>query len=153
MKTSTALLASVAFFAVATATAHVTVWPRESRPGAYEKYVVRVPTEGKVATASVELQIPQGVTIVSMGMAQDHTYELKRDAERIVAIVWRMAIPPGEFAEFAFVARNPATAGELVWKAVQRLTDGTNIEWSGPAEDKRPASVTKLAGPSASHSH
>ena len=30
------------------AAAHVTVWPRQSQPGAYEKYVVRVPTEGNV---------------------------------------------------------------------------------------------------------
>ena len=34
------------------ALAHVTVRPRESKPDAEERYVVRVPTEGKVATTS-----------------------------------------------------------------------------------------------------
>ncbi len=50
--------------------AHVTVWPRESRTGAYEKYVVRVPTEGTVATQSVELRVPANVDIVSIRGAQ-----------------------------------------------------------------------------------
>src|SRR5262245_32287648 len=43
--------------------AHVTVRPRESKAGATETYTVRVPTEGKVATISVEVEIPRGVTI------------------------------------------------------------------------------------------
>jgi uncharacterized protein YcnI len=124
--------------------AHVTVWPRDSRPGAYEKYVVRVPTEGKVATASVELTIPDGVTIVSMAAPSGFTYELKRTAERVTSILWSMAIAPGEFAEFAFMARNPKDQREITWKATQRFADGTRTEWSGPRGDKHPASVTTL---------
>ncbi len=31
--------------------------------GATEKYIVRVPTEGKVTTKSVELEVPEGVTV------------------------------------------------------------------------------------------
>lgn len=59
----------VMLFVLATATtaaAHVTVWPRESRPGASEKYLVRVPTEGKVATTEVELEVPANVTIAML---------------------------------------------------------------------------------------
>ena len=66
--------------AYASVSAHVTVWPRESQPGAYEKYVVRVPTEGKVATTSIELLVPEGATIVSMAAPTGFTYELKRAA-------------------------------------------------------------------------
>jgi uncharacterized protein YcnI len=126
------------------AQAHVTLWPRESDVGEWEKYVVRVPTEGKVATAAVELQIPDDVHVVSMGAAEGLRYELKRSADRVVAIVWTKQIAPGEFAEFAFMARNPAAAGDLVWKAVQHFADGSRTSWIGPAGDPHPASVTRV---------
>ena len=132
-------------FACAAVNAHVTVWPRESPPGAYEKYVVRVPTEGKVATTAIELVVPEGVTIVSMAAPAGFTYELKRAGERVTGIVWSMQIAPGEFAEFAFMARNPKDAGEIAWKAIQHFADGSRTEWSGPRGDKHPASVTTLA--------
>lgn len=128
----------------ALAWAHVTVWPRVSSTGAYEKYVVRVPTEGKVATQSVELRIPENVDIVSIGAPSGYTYEVKRTGERITSIVWTMTIKPGEFAEFAFMARNPKGAGDIRWEAVQRFADGTSTEWVGPAKDKHPASVTRV---------
>jgi len=145
----TALLCAAA----AVASAHVTVWPRESRVGAYEKYTVRVPTEGKVATSSVELQIPEGVTVVSIGAPAGYTYELRKHGERVVSIVWTRTINPGEFAEFAFMARNPAQASPLTWKAVQHFVDGTRTEWVGPAGDKHPASVTTLTAGESGHTH
>lgn len=124
--------------------AHVTVWPRESHLGSYEKYVVRVPTEGKVATASVELQVPDGVAIVSIGAPNGYTYEVKRAGDRIVSVVWSMQIKPGEFAEFAFMARNPKEGTAIVWKAVQTAVDGTQTRWVGIKTEKHPASVTTL---------
>ena len=62
----------------ALASAHVTVWPRESSAGAWEKYVMRVPAEGNVATQSVELRVPANVEIVSVGAPNGYTYEVKR---------------------------------------------------------------------------
>ena len=131
----------------AIASAHVTVWPRESSTGAYEKYVVRVPTEGNVATQSVELRVPANVDIVSVGVPNGYTYEVKRTGSRITSIVWTMTVKPGEFAEFAFMARNPKQAGEVRWEAVQRFADGTSAEWTGSAKDKHPASVTRVVAP------
>ena len=131
----------------AVAAAHVTVWPRESRTGAYEKYVVRVPTEGTVATQSIELRVPANVDIVSIGAPSGYTYEAKRTGSRITSIVWTMTIKAGEFAEFAFVARNPKQTGDVRWEAIQRFADGTSTEWTGPAKDKHPASVTKVIAP------
>jgi uncharacterized protein YcnI len=140
------LAAAAAAVVCAPLYAHVTVWPRDSRPGAYEKYVVRVPTEGAVATTSVELIVPQGVTIVSMGAPAGFTYELKRTGDRVTSIVWTMQIKPGEFAEFPFMARNPAKGSdEIVWKAVQRFSDGTSTQWSGPKGDQHPAPVVRLS--------
>lgn len=124
------------------ALAHVTVWPRESRAGGHEKYVVRVPTEGKVATESVEIFIPEGVSVVSL--AAGPRYELKKNGERTTSILWTARIEPGEFAEFAFMARNPREGKDLTWKAVQKFVDGSSTEWSGPRGDKHPAPVTVL---------
>lgn len=53
---------AVSLLSVHSAWAHVTVAARESRPGASERYTVRVPTEGKVSTVEVELEVPEGVT-------------------------------------------------------------------------------------------
>jgi uncharacterized protein YcnI len=133
--------------------AHVTVWPRESTYGAYEKYVVRVPTEGKAATTSIELELPAGATFISIGAAIGHTYELKKSGERVVGIVWSMRINPGEFAEFAFMARNPKEGASLTWKATQRFADGSSAQWAGPAGDQRPASITTLIAGGAKHDH
>jgi uncharacterized protein YcnI len=137
-------LALVLCLCSALAAAHVTVWPRQSSTGAYEKYVVRVPTEGKVATQSVELRVPANVEIVSVGAPNGYTYEAKRAGSRITSIVWTMKIEPGEFAEFAFMARNPKQPGEVRWEAIQRFADGTSTEWTGPVKDKHPASVTRV---------
>jgi uncharacterized protein YcnI len=137
----------------AASSAHVTVWPRMSTSGGFEKYVVRVPTEGQIATTSVELAIPNGVTFVSVGVAVGHQYQLMKSGDRVVSIVWTSKIGPGEFAEFSFMARNPKEGKELVWKAVQTFADGSKTEWAGKAGDKRPASVTKLTEGEAGHGH
>lgn len=133
----------VAVVGTASAEAHVTVWPRESRAGAGERYTVRVPTEGKVATTSIELEVPSDVTVTGVLAPNGYTYELKREADRIVAISWRQEIKPGEYGEFVFFARNPKS-GQIAWKVHQRYADGTSSDWVGPAGDRRPASVTRL---------
>jgi uncharacterized protein YcnI len=131
-----ALLPSLVF-------AHVTVRPRESAPGAQEKYTVRVPTEGAVATVKLELEIPEGVTVVDVPHPEGATHDVKKANGRITSITWTKEIKPKEAAEFTFTARNPRTGDALVWKAHQHFADGTSADWIGPPE-KRPASVTKL---------
>ena len=101
--------------------AHVTVAPRESRPGISERYTVRVPTEGKVATVEVELEIPDGVTISPQAMA-GVTHTLKRSGERVTSIVWATDIKPGEFAELGFIGRNPKTGQEIPISARRVVT-------------------------------
>jgi uncharacterized protein YcnI len=123
--------------------AHVTVWPRESRAGAGERYTVRVPTEGKVATTSVELEVPSDVTVTGVLVPNGYTYEVKREKDRIISITWKQEIKPGEYGEFVFFARNPKAA-QIAWKVKQRHADGTSADWVGPEGDRRPASVTKL---------
>lgn len=126
------------------AEAHVRITPQASKAAATETYTARVPTEGKTATTSVQLDVPAGVTIVSASAPAGSTYELKREGDRIVAIVWTVEIQPGAVSELSFVARNPASGEQIVWKVHQRYADGTSSEWIGPAGSRAPAPVTLL---------
>jgi uncharacterized protein YcnI len=130
---------------VATAAhAHVSVRPRESKMGTTEKYTVRVPTEGKVATTSVELEIPQGVTVDSVDPIDGVKSDMKREGGRVVSITWTVTTDPGANREFTFTAKNPAEGTEIAWKAHQRYSDNTSSEWVGAAGSRQPAPVTKL---------
>ena len=125
------------------AIAHVSVRPRESKPGADERYTVRVPTEGAVATTQVVLEIRSDVAVIEVVPADGARFETAKEGSLIKAITWKKDIPPKAVAEFVLRARNPAS-GEIVWKAHQHFSDGTVADWVGPAGDRRPASVTKL---------
>lgn len=146
MKTNL-VFAVLVFLVPSFAIAHVSVRPRDSKPGAEERYTVRVPTEGAVATTHAVLEIPADVTVLEVLPAEGTTFETAKQGDRITSITWKKAIPPKASAEFVFRARNPA-AGEIVWKAHQHFSDGTVADWVGVAGDKRPASVTKLSAQS-----
>ena len=138
------LTVAVLFFGV-TAEAHVRITPAESKAGAAETYTARVPTEGKVTTTAVQLDVPDGVSIVSASAPTGMSYQFKKEGDRVVAVVWTTTIAPGEVAQLSFVARNPAAGKEIVWKFHQRYADGTSSEWTGAAGTRSPAPVTKLA--------
>ena len=138
------VLTVVAALLSAVAEAHVRIAPAESKAGVTETYSARVPTEGKVTTTSVQLDVPDDVTIVSASASASASYELKKDGDRIVAVVWTTDIKPGEAAMLSFVARNPRTGDQIVWKVHQRYADGTSSEWTGPAGTREPAPVTTL---------
>lgn len=110
--------------------AHVTVRPREAKPGVEEKYTVRVPTEGQVATTSVFLEVPEGITVIDVPHPEGATHEVKRDGGRIVGITWTKEIPPKQVAEFVFTAKNPAAVGQITWKVQQRFADGKSSNWT-----------------------
>jgi uncharacterized protein YcnI len=133
----------VILLASTNAQAHVRIFPVESVAGATEHYSMRVPTEGKVATTGVDLEVPDDVTIVSVDGPTD-MYTLKKNGARIVAITWKMSIPPGENQAFNFVATN-SHADQLAWMAHQRLADGTSEDWVDVPGSKRPAPVVKLS--------
>lgn len=137
------VMAIVLVVAAAAVEAHVTVWPRESQPGVGERYTVRVPTEGKVATTAVELDVPADVRVTGVLVGGGYTYEARREGDRIVAITWKQEIKAGEYGEFVFFAVNPKS-GQIAWKARQRFADGTSADWVGVEGDRRPASVTQL---------
>ena len=59
MKSQKKIAFALFAFAVA-AQAHVSVLPQQSKTGATEHYVVRVPTEGSVTTSRLILKFPPG---------------------------------------------------------------------------------------------
>ena len=146
------LIAAVAVLALPTFVfAHAVVFPRESAPGAYEKYVLRVPNEKGVATTAVELRFPSEVRVVSFGDVAGWTLRVETDsAKRIVGAVWTGTLPPERFVELPFVAVNPRGDAKLVWPAYQTYADGERVAWTGPEDAKTPASATVIRGASAS---
>jgi len=139
-----AMLMAVALLTASAVDAHVTIWPQESKAGAGERYTVRVPTEGKVTTTEVELEVPADVRVSGVLIGAGFTYEFRRDGDRIVAVTWKQDIKPSEYAEFVFFAVNPKTAGPVAWRVHQRYQDGTSADWTGVEGDRRPASVTRI---------
>jgi hypothetical protein len=102
---------------------------------------MKVPTEGKVTTTSVELEIPAGVSVISIA----DPAETKKENGRIVSITWKTHILPDQSRDFDFVAVNPATDRDMAWKAHQHYADGTSRDWVDAPKTKSPASVTKLS--------
>ena len=125
-----AILALSMLVTPALAFAHVSVKPAQSKPGVEEHYTVRVPTEGQVATTSLQLDIPDGVTVTDVPHAEGVQPEVKKSGDRIVSIVWKKEIPPTQSAEFLFTARNPAGGDQITWQARQNFSDGTSRPWT-----------------------
>ena len=146
MKTTVgAAVAAIAFLLPAFANAHVSITPRQSTHGATERYTVRIPTEGKVATTGAEMEVPEGVIIEVLQVPAGWKHDIQRKDDRIVAVTWHADIKPGEFIEVGFVARNPRQGNRIVWTLRQRFADGTTTDWTNGPQGIRPTAVTQLA--------
>src|SRR5206468_10104057 len=99
------------------ALAHVTVWPRTAAPGAFERYVIRVPNEKNSATTRVEIHFPAEVRISSFLDVPGWNLQVLTDsAGKITGAVWTGTLPPKRFVEFPFIGVNPKTGtSRLVW--------------------------------------
>ncbi|RIX53921.1 DUF1775 domain-containing protein [Paenibacillus nanensis] len=142
-----ACLWSIVLFA-GSASAHVTVQPKEASQGAYEVFTVRVPTEKEVPTVKVEVKIPDEVTISRFEPKPDWTYEITRDAtDKITSVVWTAAssgLASTEFGEFKMSGKVADDAELIAWKAYQTYEDGSVVEWVGAESSDTPASVTTV---------
>ena len=124
----------------ASASAHVTIWPKQSIAAAHEKYIVRVPNEKPVEMVALDVRFPAGLRVTSFEQKPGWMTEPIRDGSgQPVGVRWRGSLPPRQFAEFGLLAVNPAAAGDLVWNAVQTFADGSKAEWTGAAGSKTPA--------------
>lgn len=145
------------------ASAHVTVLPKETTQGSYEKFAVRVPVEKDVATVKVEVKFPlEQVTISRFEPKPGWTYEItKNNDDKITGVIWTASgegLGPNEFGEFYMQGKVADNATAIQWKAYQTYKDGSVVEWVGAEGSDKPASVTKVnakpAGAAAdSHGH
>lgn len=125
--------------------AHAVVQPAEAPPGAYQRYVLRVPTEREVATTRVEIRFPADVTVVSFADVPGWELEVVTDSTgRIVGAAWTGTLPPQRFVEFPFVAVNPREDVTIAWPVIQTYAGGEVVEWIGPEDSDTPASVTRV---------
>ena len=124
---------------------HAVVYPRTSAPGAYERYVLRVPNEKTTATTRVEIRFPAELRVTSFEDVPGWQLEVLTDsAKRVIGAIWTGTLMPQRFVELPFMAANPKSGDRLVWPAYQTYADGERVEWTGDEGSKRPASVTML---------
>jgi uncharacterized protein YcnI len=71
--------------------AHVTVAPQQSPAGAKQAYNVRVHNDDKVPTSSIELQIPEGATVVSVAPIASATSNTTKTGDRVTAAAMERA--------------------------------------------------------------
>jgi len=127
------------------ALAHAVVYPKTSKIGGYEKYVLRVPNEKATATTRIEIRFPAGLRVTSFGDVPGWQIEVLTDsAKRIVGAVWTGTLPPQRFVELPFVGANPKAAATLVWPVYQTYAEGPRVEWTGAEGSKTPASSTSI---------
>lgn len=130
--------------AAASVSAHVMVSPLQSTAGAVQKYELRIHNEAKAAAASVDLDVPDGVTVTAVAQPKAGTFTTMKTGDRITRITWTVDVQPGKYVALPFTAKNP-DAGEVHWNMHEHLADGTVINWSDKAGSTQKGSVTKLS--------
>jgi uncharacterized protein YcnI len=145
MKLSIAVLLTAS--AAASLSAHVMVSPPQSTAGAVQKYELRVHNEGKVAATSIDLEVPDGVTVTEVAKRPGATSTTKMIGNRITVITWHVDVQPGKYTALPFSAKNPDAGSELRWTMHEHLADGSVVDWSDKPGSKEKGSVTKLAAP------
>ena len=134
----------VAALAITSLSAHVTVSPLQSKTGVVQKYELRVHNEAKVAATSVDLDIPDGVTVTEVAKPATGSYTTKKAGDRITGITWQVDVQPSKYVALPFTAKNPDGATELHWSMHEHLADGSVVDWSDKPGSKEKGSITKL---------
>src|SRR4029450_5276746 len=143
MKSFTASL--ITFVVIgAVAEAHIMVSPPEAKAGIIQNYELRVHNEAKVATTSLDLEIPESITVIDITKPAEGTYRTAKAGERISSVRWGLEVPPSKYVALKFSAKNPAGQREVHWNVRQHLADGSVVEWSDKPGAKEKASTTKI---------
>jgi uncharacterized protein YcnI len=125
--------------------AHAVVYPQTSAPGAYEKYVLRVPNERDIPTVKVEIKFPEGLRVVSFGEVPGWKLQVVADStQRVTGAIWTGVLPKERFVEFPFVAVNPKDSASITWPTYQTYEGGERVEWTGPDSSYTPVSSTLI---------
>jgi len=125
--------------------AHITIWPKESAPGARERYTMRVPNEKQVATVRIEGEFPAELNVYDFEFKPGWKIDFKKDDKgKITGATWTGKIAPYEFVEFGMLGLNPKEGSSLTWKFVQFYEDGMKEEFTGPVGSRYPSPVVTL---------
>jgi uncharacterized protein YcnI len=125
--------------------AHAVVFPKTSSPGAYERYVLRVPNERDVPTIKVEIRFPEALRVVSFSEVPGWKLQVLADStQRVTGAVWTGVLPKERFVEFPFVAVNPKDSASVTWPTYQTYEGGERVEWTGPDSSYTPVSSTLI---------
>jgi len=125
--------------------AHITIWPKESAPGARERYTMRVPNEKQVATVRIESDFPAELNVYDFEFKPGWKIDFKKDDKgKITGATWSGKIVPYEFVEFGLLGLNPKEGASLTWKFVQFYEDGMKEEFTGPVGSRYPSPVVTL---------
>jgi uncharacterized protein YcnI len=146
-RTARRVIVIAALLVPSIALAHAVVFPKVSAPGAYEKYVLRVPNERDTPTTRVEIHFPADLRVVSFGEVAGWKLQILTDtAQRITGAIWTGTLPTERFVEFPFVAVNPKDSTSLSWPTIQTYASGERVEWTSPdTASKTPVSSTLIA--------
>jgi uncharacterized protein YcnI len=166
----TAGAAALVFAIAGPASAHVTVNPNTAAQGSYTKVSFRVPTESDTAsTTKLQVNLPTDTPVASVStkpvvgwnvatVKSKLATPIKSDdgdiTEAVTQITWTASpgaeIKPGQFQEFdVSLGPLPATANQIIFKALQTYSDGTVVRWideptTDGSEPEHPAPVLKL---------
>lgn len=133
-------------FTMPLAWAHVTVTPKEASPGATQRYCIRVPSEKSIPTIGLEVEFPANLEVSAVETPLGWKGTTRKDRQgRIVSASWDGgSIPPRQALEFGVIANNPERPATLMWKAIQKYNDGSEIHWIGSSQAQFPAAVTQV---------
>ena len=145
----TALSVLVTLSVASVAWAHVVVTPDEVPADSYEVLNVRAPNEKNIPTTEVKVNVPDGFTVVGVQPVPGWNHEFQKQDGVIKSITWSGGeINVEEFQQFSFQASTPEKGGEFTWKATQTYEDGSVVEWIGPPDSEKPASIVEVAAQS-----
>jgi periplasmic copper chaperone A len=157
-----AAAAAVLLMAVS-ASAHVTLQPKQAPADSFVRLNVRVPNERDNArTRKVQVQFPPGVLALSYEPVDgwqiavtkrklDRPAELHGDPvdEEIDEVSFTAqkgaSIRPGQFRDFGLSLRTPAKPNRaLTFKALQTYSGGEVVRWIGLPDSEEPAAQVQL---------
>lgn len=165
-RTTAPLAALVLVSGIVSASAHVTVQPKEATAGDYAQVTFSVPhgCEGS-ATVALRIKVPDGVMSAKPQMKPGWTVEIKKKqlaapqpglhghtiSDVVDEVVWRGGpLPDNLYDTFGLVVKLPDTPGSLYFPAVQECEKGVTrwieIPAAGQTSDAlhEPAPVVRL---------
>ena len=97
--------------------AHIMVSPPDSKAGVTQKYELRVHNEETLAITSVDLTIPDGISVLTIGPAPSGTYTTAKTGDRITSLTWKVDVAASKYLALPFTAKNPDSARDVSWNA------------------------------------